>query len=162
MRNRCDFPATIAVYGLLAWLLGATAVAAETPAVSGAFKGNGKTAKLAYVSSQRGMPLSDKPTTVLVFTEKDHSKDKRPQIKAGFGDFGSALVITVFDDGQVVGCEVAHQAHAKSPFSSIGNLKTSDFKIADGRITGKLTTSGEVETFGQTWEVELEFAAQAP
>jgi hypothetical protein len=57
------------------------------------FKGDGKAANLAFVSAHKGEPLADKETTMLVFTEKDHSKDKRPDIKASFGSYGSALII---------------------------------------------------------------------
>ena len=134
----------------------------KDPPVSGLFKGNGKEAKLAYASAHKGEPISDKPTIVLTFTEKDHSQEKKPRVKATFGDFGSALIVTVTHDGQVVGCEVAHAAHKKSGFSAIGVVKTSDFKIADGKVKGKLSTDGEQDTFGEKWEVKLEFAVKAP
>lgn len=153
---------------VLAVALGLTAGATaddkknEKKPVSGLFKGNGQEAKLAFASAHKGEPLSDKPTIVLIFTEKDHSKEKNPRVKAFFGDFGSALIITVKHDGKVVGCEVAHAAHKKSGFSDIGRMKTTDFKLADGKVTGKLTTDGEVETFGEKWEVKIEFAVNAP
>jgi hypothetical protein len=130
--------------------------------VSGTFKGNGQEAKLAHVSAHKGEPSNDKPTIVLVFTEQDHSKDNKPHIAAGFGKFGSALIVTVTHDGGVVGCEVAHSAHEKSGFSSLGTMKTSDFKLADGKVKGKLATDGEVDTFGQKWEVKLTFQVKAP
>jgi hypothetical protein len=130
--------------------------------VSGTFTGNGKEAKLAHVSAHKGEPHADKPTIVLVFTEKDHSADKAPHIAAGFGRFGSALIVTVNHDGGIVGCEVAHAAHEKSGFSSLGTMKTSDFKLADGKVTGKLATDGEVNTFGEKWEVKLTFQVKAP
>jgi hypothetical protein len=70
---------------------------------------------------------------MLVFT----SKDKRPDIKASFGSYGSALIITAYPDGEVVGCDVAHEAHQKKPFSSAGSVKMSDFKIENGQIQRK-------------------------
>ena len=54
------------------------------PSVTGMFKGNGKEAKLAYVSAHWREPFNDKPSIVLVFTEKDHSKDKKPDFNAAF------------------------------------------------------------------------------
>src|SRR5262249_1988777 len=84
--------------------------AADDEPVSGVFKGNGKEAKLAYVSTRKGEPFADKPTIIITFTEKDHSKVKKPDIKAGFGDFGSALIITVNNEGKIIGCVVAHAA----------------------------------------------------
>ncbi len=129
------------------------------PTVSGVFKGNGKDAKLAYVSARWSEPFSGKPGITLVFTEKDHLKDKKPDFNASFGKFGSALVISLHDDGQIYGCEVAHSAHKKQGFSSIGNLEANDFTHADGKVEGELTTNGPVDTFGETWEVKLKFVA---
>ncbi|MBI3408634.1 MAG: hypothetical protein HY040_09790 [Planctomycetes bacterium] len=153
--------------GLLLTLVGAFVTIASLTAgdeapVSGSFKGNGKEAKLAHVSASKGEPLSDKPTIVLVMTEKDHSKEKKPQNKALFGHFGSALIITVYQDGKIVGCEVAHAAHEKGAFSALGDITMKDFKLDGGKIQGKLATKGEVKAFGQTWEVNLKFQAKAP
>src|SRR5260221_14004171 len=66
-------------------VLGVCAVAtsfavAEDAPVSGTFKGNGKEAKLAFVTALKGEPYLDKPTIVLVMTEKDHSQEKKPEI----------------------------------------------------------------------------------
>jgi hypothetical protein len=143
----------------------ATALSAgekKEPPVSGLFKGNGKEAKLAHVSAYKGEPSRDRPTIRLVFTEKDHSKNKDPRVKAFFGEYGSALMITVTHDGQVVGCEVIHSAHKKSGFTDIGRMKTTDFKVEGGKVKGQLTTEGELETFGEKWEVKLKFEAKAP
>jgi hypothetical protein len=81
---------------------------------SGTFRGNGKDVGLAFVSARPIEPFADKPSLMLVFTERDHSRVDRPDIKAGFGDFGSALVISCHDDGNVFGCEVSHAAHSKN------------------------------------------------
>jgi hypothetical protein len=129
------------------------------PSVSGLFKGNGKEAKLAYVSAHWREPFSDKPSMDLVFTEKDHSKDKKPDLNAAFGRFGSALIISLHDDGEIFGCQVAHSAHQKQGFSSIGSIHTNDFTFEGGKVEGELTTDGQVDTFGETWEVKIEFVA---
>jgi hypothetical protein len=136
--------------------------AADDNSVSGVFKGNGKEAKLTFVSARKGEPFADKPTIVLVFTEKDHSKEKKPDVKAGFGDFGSALIITVNPEGKIVGCVVAHSALKKSGFSSVGDTTMSDFKLEGGKIQGKIATKGEQKTFGETWEVDIKFQTKAP
>jgi hypothetical protein len=148
---------------LSVWSLAvATPAVAADPQVSGKFTGDGKEAKLAYLTAFKGEPLADKPTIKLVFTEKDHSKNPKPWIKAGFGDFGSALIITVYHDGQIVGCEVAHQAHKMPGFSSLGSIKTTEFKLADGKISGTIKTDGEVETFKQKWQVDIKFETKTP
>jgi len=129
------------------------------PSVTGVFKGNGKDAKLAHVSAHWREPFSDKPSMVLVFTEKDHSKDKKPDFNAAFGKFGSASIISLHEDGDIFGCQVVHSAHQKQGFSSIGQIKTNNFKFEDGRVDGELTTDGQLDTFGETWEVNLKFVA---
>ena len=129
------------------------------PTVTGTFKGNGKDAKLTSVSARWGEPFSGKPGIVLVFTEKDHSKDKKPDFNAAFGKFGSALIISLHEDGGIYGCQVVHSAHQKQGFSSIGNIEATDITYADGKVEGELTTHGQVDTFGETWEVNLKFVA---
>jgi len=127
------------------------------PSATGVFKGNGKEAKLAYVSAHWGEPFGDKPSMDLVFTEKDHSKDKKPDLNAAFGRFGSALIISVHEDGEIFGCQVVHSAHQKQGFSSIGSIHTNDFSFEGGKV--ELTTDGQVDTFGETWEVKIKFVA---
>ena len=129
------------------------------PSVTGVFKGNGKDAKVAYVSAHWREPFSDKPSIVLVFTEKDHSKDKKPDFNAGFGKFGSALVVSLHEDGDIFGCEVAHSALKHQNFSSIGKIQTDNFEYADGKVQGELTTDGPADVFGESWEVNVKFVA---
>lgn len=130
------------------------------PTVTGIFKGNGKEAKLAHVSAHWREPFSGKTGMVLVFTEKDHSKEKKPDTAAMFGKFGSALIISIHDeDGRIYGCQVVHSAHQKQGFSSIGNIEATEFTYADGKVEGAITTNGQVETFGETWEVNIKFVA---
>jgi hypothetical protein len=129
------------------------------PSVTGVFKGNGKEAKIAHVSAHWREPFNNQPGMVLVFTEKDHSKDKKPDFNAAFGKFGSALIISLHEDGGIFGCQVVHSAHQKQGFSSIGQIKTNNFEFADGKVQGELTTDGQLDTFGETWEVNLKFVA---
>jgi hypothetical protein len=129
------------------------------PSVTGVFKGNGKEAKLAYVSAHWREPFNNQPGMVLVFTERDHSKDTKPDFNAAFGRFGSALIISLHEDGGIFGCQVVHTAHEKQGFTSIGSIKTNNFKFEDGKVEGELTTDGQVDTFGEKWEVNLKFVA---
>lgn len=129
------------------------------PSATGVFKGNGKEAKLAYVSARWREPFGDKPSMDLVFTEKDHSKDTKPDLNAAFGKFGSALIISLHNDGEIFGCQVVHSAHQKQGFSSIGSIHTNDFTFENGKVEGELTTDGQVDTFGETWEVKIKFVA---
>jgi len=129
------------------------------PTVTGLFKGNNKDAKLAYVSAHWREPFGDKPSIMLVFTEKDHSKDKKPDFNAGFGKFGSALIVSLHEDGDIFGCEVAHSALKHQNFSSIGKINTKDFEYADGQVKGELTTDGPADVFGESWEVNVKFVA---
>ena len=130
--------------------------------VSGVFKGNDQLAKLAFVSAHKGTLVAGKETIKLVFTEEDHSKDEQPDLKALFGDYGSALVIGIQRDGKVVTCDVAHQALKQKPISSPASVRMSDFKNEGGQISGKIATDGKAEAFDQTWEVNLTFKTKAP
>ena len=129
--------------------------------MSGVFNGNDQPAKLAFVSVHKGTPVAGKETVKLVFTEKDHSKDAQPDLKALFGDYGSALVVGIQTDGKVVTCDIAHQALTQKPISSPTSVKMSEFKNEAGQISGKLATDGKQEAFGQTWEVNLTFRTKA-
>lgn len=129
------------------------------PTVNGTFTGNGRQAKLAFVSARPGEPFGDGPTIDLIFTEKDHTRDPRAAMNAGFGRYGSALVISLHEEGDIFGCQVAHAAHPKGTFSSSGNIATTSFNVFDDRLDGAIATKGEQETFGQTWNVDIKFAA---
>jgi hypothetical protein len=129
------------------------------PTVTGIFKGNGKDAKLAYASARWGQPFNGKPGIVLIFTEKDHSTDTKPDFNATFGKFGSALIISSDEDGSIYGCQVVHSAHQKQGFSSIGSIEMSTFKYDEGKVEGELTTNGPVDTFDEKWEVKIKFVA---
>jgi hypothetical protein len=133
--------------------------ASVKPSVTGVFKGNGKEAKLAHVSAHWREPFNDQPGMALVFTEKDHAKDKKPDFNAAFGKFGSALIISLHEDGGIFGCQVVHTAHEKQGFTSLGSIKTNNFKFEDGKVEGELTTDGQVDTFGESWEVNIKFVA---
>jgi len=143
-------------------VLSAAQTGAADSEVSGIFKGNDQPAKLAFVSAHKGTPVAGKETIKLVFTEKDHSKDERPDLKALFGDYGSALVIGIQPDGKIVTCDIAHEAHKQKPISSPASVKMSEFKNEGGQISGKIATDGKEEVFGQTWEVNLTFKTKAP
>ena len=147
---------------LVVVILSSAQVGAADSEVVGIFKGNDQPAKLAFVSALKGTPVGGKETIKLVFTEKDHSKDERPELKALFGDYGSALVIGIQPDGKVVTCDVAHEAHKQKPISSPASVKMSEFKNEAGQISGKIATDGNAEAFGQTWEVNLIFKTKAP
>ncbi len=143
-------------------LVSAAQLRAADSEVSGVFKGNDQPAKLMFVSAHKGTPVAGKDTIKLVFTEKDHAKNERPDLKALFGDYGSALVIGIQPDGKVVTCDIAHEALKQKPISSPSSVKMSDFKNEVGQISGKLATDGKQEAFGQTWEVNLVFKTKAP
>lgn len=129
------------------------------PTVSGVFKGNGKDAKLAYVSARWGKPSDGKTGIVLVFTQKDHFKDKKPDFDALFGKFGGALVVSLHEDGSIYGCEVVHTALKKQSFSSVGSVESTDFAYENGKVVGRLTTNGPKTFFDETWEIDLNFTA---
>jgi hypothetical protein len=139
---------------------------AQTPAdkavVKGTFLGDGKDGKIQYLIAQTREPFSDKAAIRLVFTEKNPGSSEQPDFDAGFKKLGSALILSVFRDGGIFGCEVAHTAHAKSPFSSLGKIEMKEFKVSETHVSGHVSTGGELDAFGQKWAVDLTFSAPLP
>lgn len=145
----------------LVCLLGASHVCAQTlPVIEGKFTGNGKEAKLAFLTVKKGTEKGKEDRMVYTFSEKDPKG--KGEFAAMFGELGSALQLTVKPDGSVVGCYIAHSAHDKGGFNSIGELELKEFKNKDGVLEGKFTSGGEQEAFGKKWEVNLKFKAKAP
>ena len=95
------------------------------PSVTGVFTGNGKDAHLAYASARWTEPFGEKTGILLLLTEKDHSKVKKPDSEAMFGKFGDALIISLHEDGDIYGCQVVHSALKNRGFSSSGSIETS-------------------------------------
>ena len=129
------------------------------PTVSGTFMGNGKDAKLNYVSARWTEPFDNKPGILLLFTEKDHSKDKKPDNGAMFGKYGNALIISLHEDGSIYSCQVVHNGMKNNGFSSSGSIEATPFTYESGKVDGEITTNGDVDTFGEKWAVKLKFAA---
>lgn len=138
------------------------AQSADPATVSGTFLGDRKDGKIAHLVVQTREPFSDQAAIRLVFTEKDPSSSKKPDFDAGFKKLGSALILSVHRDGGIFGCEVAHTAHEKSPFSALGEIKMEDFQVTDTTVSGRVTTGGELDAFGQKWNVDLKFTAPLP
>jgi len=129
------------------------------PTVTGTFTGNGKEAKLNYISARWAQPFDNKPGILLLFTEKDHSKDKEPDNDAMFGKYGNALIISLHEDGSIYSCQVVHNAMKNKGFSSSGSIEATPFTYENGKIEGEITTNGVVDTFDEKWAVKLNFVA---
>jgi hypothetical protein len=136
-------------------------LSAESP-VSGVYRANGQDARLAHAVAVSHEGFNGQPAVTVVLTEKDTKGDKSAHIKASFGEYGSALVVSIMKDGAVFGCEVGHAALEHRGASSLGRLETEDFRWADGEVSGRLTTKGEVSLFDETWQVDLTFRAASP
>jgi hypothetical protein len=148
----------IARHGTVALLLFAlfsmVSARADTP-VSGTYAINGKPVQLKYAKAIKGEPFDNKDTTVVVLTEKDVSKSKKPDNDAMFGKLGGALILTITSDGELVGTQVVKD---KVQFSASGDVKLSDYKAAAGKLTGKVATDGQQKFFENTWQIDLSFA----
>jgi hypothetical protein len=133
--------------------------AASTGSISGAFIGNGQEAKLAYVRARWDEPLGKPRSIRLVFTEQEPATQSDPGLLATMKKLGSCLAISILEDGSVADCEVAHLGHRGLSFKAAGEVKTSDFAVKDGQVSGEIATEGEVTTKEKKWEVKLKFAA---
>jgi hypothetical protein len=140
------------VPALAAFLMAASVASAADPAVTGTFMGNGKDGKLAFALAKKSEPFSGKETVEVTLTEKDTGGNP---FKAMFGDFGSALILKIDSEGSIIGCQVVHSAHQKQGFSSLGRIKTENYKLDQGVLSAKVTTGGEIDTFGEKWAVDL-------
>ena len=140
------------------------APAAAGPAVSGTFTGNGKPAVLTQVTAHKDDPFDDQPVTALVFTARDQAGDDKAAFDALFGKFGDAIVIKVEPDGSVIGADVVHSGleHPDASVSISGVFTLKDYKVAGGEISGRLTSGGPTDVFGQKVDVDLTFHTKAP
>src|SRR5262249_19032595 len=94
--------------------------AADQPALTGTYTVDNTDGKLGFVRAVKGTAF-DEPATVIVFSQKDASKQAKPDDSAMFGKLGNALVVTISADGSIVGTEVIH-SKLKAPVSSSGDL----------------------------------------
>lgn len=139
-----------------------TALWAAAP-FEGSYRANGKDAKLAYLLAKKGDPFSGKATTILIFSEKDASKDPRPDFHAQMGDLGDALVIKLMKDGDnwdVIGSEFAHSALKHSGASGSGIVSVKDVSVANGEISGHLQANTDL--FGEPLAIDLRFHVRQP
>lgn len=136
--------------------------ASDKTSVSGTFLGNGKDGRIQHLVVTTREPFSDKGAIRLVFSEKDPSKSKNLDMDVTFNRLGSALMLSVFKDGTIFGCVVSHSAHEKSGFSALGEIKIEDFKVSETEVSGRVTTGGELDAFGEKWAVDLKFSAPLP
>ena len=132
------------------------------PTVSGKFVGNGKNAAVRFVTVEEHEEFNGQPAVTLIFTEKDPATARKPSFDAAFGKLGSALTLNVHHDGGIFGCQVAHSAHSKQGFTSLGEIHMVEFEIEGGNVKGQVSTGKMLDTFGEKWEVDLKFAAPLP
>ena len=135
---------------------------ADKPTVSGTFLGDGKDGNIKHLVVTAREAFNDKGAIRLIFCEKDPAKSRNPEMDATFNRLGSALSISVSSDGSIFGCVVSHTAHEKSGFTALGRIKTEDFKVTETQVSGRITTGGELEAFGQKWAADLTFSAPLP
>ncbi|MBV8587298.1 MAG: hypothetical protein JO308_13500 [Verrucomicrobia bacterium] len=134
--------------------------AADQPALTGSYTVDNTDGKLGFVRAVKGTAF-DQPATVIVFSQKDASKQAKPDDSAMFGKLGNALVITIGADGNIVGTQVIH-SKLQAPVSTSGELNLENYQAANGKISGHLTTAGAKDMFDHKWQVDLTFATAAP
>lgn len=128
-------------------------------AVSGTYLVNGKQIQLKYAKAIKGEPFDNKDTTLVILSEKDASKSKKPDNDAMFGKLGGALVLTITSDGELVGTQVVKD---KVQFSASGAIKLSDYKAEGGQVLGKVATDGQQKFFEDTWQIDVTFSVASP
>lgn len=147
---------------LLLALALAGAAAARAGQVSGKYVGNGREAKLAFVTVIPHEEFSGEKAWTIIASEKDPKGSKKPDFDAQFGELGDALVISVTEKGDIFSVQVCHQQLDKAGFSSSGTLQVDGFSLGGGMISGHFFTKGENEFFGDTWSVDLKISGELP
>jgi len=127
--------------------------------ISGTYLINGKPVQLKYAKAIKGEQFDNKDTTLVVLSEKDASKSKKPDNDAMFGKLGGALVLTITADGELVGTQIVKD---KVQFSASGPIKLTDYKAEGGNVSGKVATDGQQEFFKDTWQVDVTFSVPGP
>lgn len=134
------------------------------PAVVGTFYGNGAPGALNFVAAYRDEPLDGKPVTAVVLSAKDQRGHAKPTFDAVFGKLGDAIVAKVEPDGTLIGVDVVN-AGLQSPSGSIslsGVVTLKDWRSDGGMLSGRLTTGGDVDVFGQKLQIDVSFRTKAP
>jgi len=155
-------PRSLTRFAALTLLLGALSSMVSARAdtsVSGTYSIDGKPMQLKYAKAIKGEAFGDKGTTLVVLSEKDASKSKKPDFDAMFGKLGGTLVLTITSDGELVGTQVVKD---KVQFSTSGNINLSDFKVDGGKLSGKVATEGQKTFFENTWQVDVTFSVPGP
>ena len=150
-------PRSLARFTALMLLLGAlfSMVSARADSsVSGTYLIDGKPVQLKYAKAIKGDAFGGKDTTLVIISEKDASKSKKPDTDAMFGKLGGALVLTITSDGELVGTQVVKD---KVQFSASGNINLSDFKVDGRNVSGKVATEGQQTFFKNTWQLDVTF-----
>jgi|SRR5882757_7496116 hypothetical protein len=126
--------------------------AADT--VSGRFVAQHKDAKLAFVSAYD----AGKETIVIVATERNHSTSKTPARDAEFGEFGSAVTISLTKpSGAVSEVQLANAGFPQNPVTIAGGIKGVDVKFPGDRVEGRFTSNGGKSMFeGKPYEVTFD------
>ncbi|HEY2396203.1 MAG TPA: hypothetical protein VGH81_09540 [Rudaea sp.] len=143
----------------------AAGIALAAAPFDGKYVANGKDGKLAYLSAKKGEPFSGRPVTILIFSEKDASKDARADFHAQMGDLGDALVVHLSkgdDEWRVIGTEFAHSALKHSGASGSGIVSAKDVSLANGEISGHLVTEPNADLFDEPLTVDLKFRVRQP
>jgi len=144
---------------------GASAVSATAgPVIEGTFYGNGVPGTLNFVGAYPDEPLDGKPVTAVVLSAKDQGGHAKPTFDAVFGKLGDAIVAKVEPDGTLIGVDVVNSG-LQSPSGSIslsGVVSLKDYRADGGQISGRLTTGGDVDVFGQKLQIDISFHTRAP
>jgi hypothetical protein len=158
-------PATTALANAAAPAGAATKVApaGSGPSLTGTYSVDGKPAALTQVTAHKGDPRDGQPVTDIVFSEKDQGGDAQAAEDALEGNFGDAIVAKVASDGSLIGVDIRHTAlHSPISVSISGILTMSDYRLAGGEVSGRLTSGGPVDVFDQKLGVDLAFHTKAP
>ena len=148
-----------------ACLVACAAVATAATPFEGTFKANGKDAKLSHVLAKKGDDFDGNPTITLVFSEKDGSKEAKPDLSAMFGELGDAFVVNVMNEKgtyDIIGSQLIHSALKHSGASVTGVFEIKEVSTANGELSGHILTKPNTTVFDEPLAIDLRFHVKQP
>ena len=151
---------------VLASVPGTHAFAADSvEGVEGVYRADGELADIQHVISHRGAPFGGSATTVLIFSNKDASKDDQPENHAGKGVFGDTVVVTLAraENGyEAIGSVFVHSKLKHPGISGTGLLHIENMSVKGNMLSGRIYTDPNGDLFSEPIQVNLNFHGVQP
>lgn len=133
------------------------------PPVSGAYTVGGESAQLTDATAHADDPFNGEPVTAILLTTRPQDGGATA-LTTLTGNYGDAIIVRVLADGRAIGEDFIHHGLDKTGghLSGSGIITLTDYRNAGGQISGRLSSNGPTDEFGQSLNVDLTFHAKSP